>query len=179
MINSTSNELFQEVTSNFIRCQVENVEVGYFRASMLVSNQYGRALTSLAISYVSPDENVYNFQTYAGINFNILTNLNQRYFEIQYSHSEIDSVSPQTGSVEGGTKITIIGKNLYHDDNVPAEIEIAGRPCRVVDFDMTDLMATRIVCESSPSAPTTNENHGNRGITLITENVATATNDLG
>ena len=67
MINSTSNELFQEVTSSFIRCKVENVEVGYFRASMLVSNEYGRALTSLAISYVSPDENVYNFQTYAGV----------------------------------------------------------------------------------------------------------------
>ena len=66
MINSTSSELFQAVTSSSLRCQLNKPEVGYFEASMLVSGQYGRAKTASNIFYVSPTENVYNFQTYAG-----------------------------------------------------------------------------------------------------------------
>lgn len=68
MINTTSSELFQEVTQSKVYCRIEKAEVGYFRASMLVSNQYGRADTSQYIFYVSPDENLYNFQSYAGKN---------------------------------------------------------------------------------------------------------------
>lgn len=68
MINTTSSELFREVTQSKVYCRIEKAEVGYFRASMLVSNQYGRADTSQYIFYVSPDENLYNFQSYAGKN---------------------------------------------------------------------------------------------------------------
>jgi hypothetical protein len=43
--------------------------VGYYKASLLVSNQYGRSVTAENIFYISPDENVYNFQTFARIYF--------------------------------------------------------------------------------------------------------------
>lgn len=75
--------------------------------------------------------------------------------------------------------MTITGKYLYHDSNVPAQIDIAGTPCNVIDFDMSDLLATRIVCESAPGVAGPTDNYGNRGINLITENVLVATNDFG
>ncbi len=50
-------------------CQVIKPEVNYYKASILVTNQYGRSLASPNTFFVAPDENVYNFQTYAG-NFN-------------------------------------------------------------------------------------------------------------
>ena len=83
------------------------------------------------------------------------------------------------GSVEGGTKITITGKYLYTDEDVPAAIDILGQPCKVVDFNMDDLKATRIVCETPAQMSTQNYNYGNRGVTLITENVSTATDNFG
>jgi hypothetical protein len=66
MIDSITSELYQDVTQNLIRCKVNNMEVGYLRASMLVSNSFGRAFLSQSINYVSPDEHVYNFHTYPG-----------------------------------------------------------------------------------------------------------------
>ena len=84
----------------------------------------------------------------------------------------------KVGSTEGGTRITITGKYLYTDDNVPASIDIGGRPCNVIGFDMSDLLQTRIVCESS-AAVGNGTHYGNRGITLIEDNVLTQANDLG
>ncbi len=178
LINTTSNELFQEVTQNLIKCQFQKNEVGYHRASMLVSNEFGRALTSKSLAYISPDQHIYNFQAYAGkvffkLHISVLVFQKKNYF------LEITSISPQTGSVEGGTRITIVGKYLYHDANVPAQIDIAGSPCNVVDFDMSDVLATKIVCETSPSVVAPTDNYGNRGIILITQNVVTSASNLG
>ena len=106
---------------------------------MLVSNEFGRALTARDAFYVSPDEQLYNFQTFA----------------------EVTNVSPQVGSTEGGTRVTITGKYLYTDENVPANIDIGGKPCKVIDFNMDHLLATRIVCETAPE--TTATHYGNRG----------------
>ena len=90
----------------------------------------------------------------------------------------IDSISPQTGSTVGGTLMNITGKYLYTDANVPASINIAGQPCTVVSFDMTNLLSTRIQCTTGPAVPVTSDNYGNRGILLIRDNVLTATNNL-
>lgn len=92
---------------------------------------------------------------------------------------EIDSISPQVGSTQGGTRITITGKYLYTDKNVPATIDIAGEPCKVIDFDMSDQKATRIVCESGPSQQAQADNYGGRGVTLITDSVLTSEQNLG
>ena len=156
LIDPKTSELFQDVTRKHMKCRLDKPEIGYFRATMLVTNEYGRSKNGDQMSYVSPDENIYNFQTYA----------------------QVDSVSPQVGSTLGGTKVTIIGKYLYTDDNVPAKIEIAGQPCKVVEFNMESFQETKIVCETSPKVSVTNTNYGNRGINLIKDNVATNFNDL-
>ena len=38
----------------------------------------------------------------------------------------INSVSPQSGSLNGGTFLTIAGQYFYNDANIPAVIDIAG-----------------------------------------------------
>ena len=62
---------------------------------------------------------------------------------------------------------------------MPAIIEISGRPCNVRSFDMTNLNATIIVCESGPEVTSKPDNHGNRGITLVSDKVLTSSTNLG
>ncbi len=139
-----------------MRCRLDKPEIGYFTVSMLVNNEFGRSKTSSKLLFVSPDQKLYNFQTYA----------------------QVDSISPQTGSKAGGTHLTITGKYLYTDSDLPAVIDIAGQPCNVIDFDMSDLNATRIVCETPAEVVASADNYGNRGITLIKETVATNAENL-
>ena len=53
---------------------------------------------------------------------------------------------------------------------MPANIEIGGEPCNLVSFDMANLPYTTFVC-SSPAQPASTEYYGNRGITLIEDNI--------
>jgi hypothetical protein len=39
---------------------------------------------------------------------------------------EITNITPNSGSNEGSTTITITGKYLYHSDDIPANIIVAG-----------------------------------------------------
>lgn len=39
---------------------------------MIVTNQYGRSLTSASLYRVSADENLYNFQSYAGLSLYLI-----------------------------------------------------------------------------------------------------------
>jgi hypothetical protein len=43
------------------------LKIGVFNVSMLVTNQYGRSLVSPNLYRVSANENLYTFQSYAGI----------------------------------------------------------------------------------------------------------------
>lgn len=56
-------------------CQLQKPEVNYFKSTILVSNEFGRSVASANMLYVSPDENLYHFQTYAG-NWFMKFNLN-------------------------------------------------------------------------------------------------------
>ena len=88
-------------------------------------------------------------------------------------------MSPQTGSTVGGTHVTISGLYFYNDVNVPAQIEIGGYLCQLNSFDMTNLPATKLVCESPPiSTNNANEYYGNRGLNLIRDNVFTSLANL-
>ncbi len=55
--------------------------------------------------YITPDELIYNFQTFA----------------------EITEVTPNIGSKLGGTEVTIRGRYFYHSDLIPAQVMIAGK----------------------------------------------------
>lgn len=85
-------------------CKLENTEVGVFNSSLLVSSQYGRSLTSSSSYFVTPDEKIYNYQSYA----------------------EISSLNTNTGSVLGGTVLSIEGSYFFSDVNLPAVIQIGG-----------------------------------------------------
>ncbi len=93
-------------------------------------------------------------------------------------YSEIDSISPNVGSMAGGTLITIKGKYFYTSDTVPATITIAGQPCNVVSFDMSNQQQTMLVCRTGPAVSVTSDNYGNRGITIIKEYVFFNANSL-
>jgi hypothetical protein len=45
------------------------LKIGVFNVSMLVTNQYGRSLVSPNLYRVSANENLYTFQSYAGMTF--------------------------------------------------------------------------------------------------------------
>ena len=57
---------YQPNTNNFLYCNLEKPEVAYYKATILVTNQYGRSLALPNIFFVGPDQSIYNFETYAG-----------------------------------------------------------------------------------------------------------------
>ncbi len=75
--------------------------------------------------------------------------------------------------------ITVTGKYLYTDNNVPAVISIGGQPCKVVSFNIRDKVNSEIVCQNS-AVPSNlvSDFYGNRGITLIRENILTNVDNL-
>lgn len=59
-----------------MRCRLDKPEVNYFRASIIVTNEYGRSMLlrnkdgeRRVLLYVAPNERLYNFETYAGKNY--------------------------------------------------------------------------------------------------------------
>ena len=46
-------------------CLLNKPEVNYYNASILVNTQYGRSLSDPKKFYVSPDDSLFNYQTYA------------------------------------------------------------------------------------------------------------------
>ena len=57
---------YQNFSTNLLYCKLDNSEVGIFNTTMLVSENYGRSLASPSIFYATPDEKLYNYQSYAG-----------------------------------------------------------------------------------------------------------------
>lgn len=58
---------YTNVTDTSLQCNFEGTEIGLFNVSMLVTNQYGRSLVRPNLYRVSADENLYTFQSYAGL----------------------------------------------------------------------------------------------------------------
>ena len=46
-------------------CKLDNSEVSVFNTTLLISEEYGRSLASASLYYVTSDEKIYNFQSYA------------------------------------------------------------------------------------------------------------------
>uniref|UniRef100_A0A8C5MPS6 PKHD1 ciliary IPT domain containing fibrocystin/polyductin n=1 Tax=Leptobrachium leishanense TaxID=445787 RepID=A0A8C5MPS6_9ANUR len=79
----------------------------------------------------------------------------QELFVLQ-THSEIQSISPDSGSTEGGTDITIHG-NFFQQ---PAKVTVAGDPCTI-----KSISPKAIVCRTGPqSRRQTSSYAGNRGL---------------
>jgi hypothetical protein len=56
---------YSSFTQTSLQCKLENNVVGPLNASILVDSQYGRSLTASNLFYVTPNEDIYNFEAYA------------------------------------------------------------------------------------------------------------------
>lgn len=95
---------------------------------MIVSEDFGRSYSAPASFFVTPDESIYNFQTFAGdwqISFS-------EFFNNNFIQIEITSMTPNDGSTEGGTDVTIVGKYLYHSVEIPAQIYVASNIFKLI-----------------------------------------------
>ncbi|CAF1092534.1 unnamed protein product, partial [Didymodactylos carnosus] len=135
LINPSTSAPYTTLTATNLECNFEGSEVGLFNLSMLVSNQYGRTLANSNLFQVSGSEQLYNFQSYAAIT----------------------SVSPNNGSTQGGTVLTINGQ--YFDDSTqyPIQINVGDQPCSILNKSLSNANAQTITC-STPSQPTSTQN---------------------
>lgn len=58
---------YSDLTSSSLVCKLKGSQVGVFNASLLVSEDNGRSLSISTAFFVTPNEIIYNFQSYAGI----------------------------------------------------------------------------------------------------------------
>jgi len=130
----------------FLLLQKKNL--GVFNISMLVTNEYGRSLTSSSLYRVSADEEIYTFQSYA----------------------VVSSVSPSSGSTAGGTTVTINGN--YFDDSTqyPLVVKVGNEPCTILSSTTTTIQCQTPVQPSSSQS----QYQGSRGLQLYVSSGFTA-----
>lgn len=157
LINPATNLFYQNLTTSTLLCRLEGHEVNMYNATVLVSEQYGRSLASPSIFYISADEQIYNFESYA----------------------EIFHVNNQTGSVNGGLKLSITGNHFYTDEKIRAEIKIGNEECKLIGFNQNNFYDSNLECET-PAYPGFNKSYfyGGRGVNLIIDSVETAFDNL-
>ena len=49
-----------------MKCKLSRELVGYFNATIMVNNEFGRSLASSSLFHVTSAQNLYNYMTYAG-----------------------------------------------------------------------------------------------------------------
>ncbi|CAF3592631.1 unnamed protein product [Rotaria sordida] len=152
VIDQSTGSIYTNVTSTSLTCKFEDNEVGLFNISMIVTNEYGRSLTSSNLYRVSADENLYTFQSYA----------------------VISNVMPNSGSTQGGTILTISGNYFSNSATYPLVVKIGGEPCTVLSST-----TTTIQCQT-PVAPQGSQSQyqGGRGLQIFRTSGSTAQSAL-
>ena len=74
---------YQNYTKNLFYCKLDNSEVGVFNTSLLVSEEYGRSVVDSSMYYVTPDEKIYNYQSFAG-EFMLWSFFKSYFLELKY-----------------------------------------------------------------------------------------------
>jgi hypothetical protein len=115
---------------------------------MLVTNQYGRSLVSSNLYRVSAAEKLYNFQSYAGLFIVFFL-----FFKYSSNVLVISSISPNTGSTQGGTTLTINGQYFSSNTEYPLVVNVGGQACIV-----TNISLTAVQCQTS-AAPTSSQSY--------------------
>ncbi|XP_071488092.1 fibrocystin-L-like [Diadema antillarum] len=106
-----------------IICRPDSNLVGSYRLTYLVSGTYGRSLSEPASLYVSGEHKLYHYQT----------------------HADVATVSPQEGSLSGGTDVVIEGSYFDYTDPDLAVL-VGGIPC-----DIYNVSSTEILCRTNPA----------------------------
>lgn len=158
LINPETNLVYQNLTTDTLLCKLEGHEINVYNATVLVSEEYGRSLASSSIFYVSADEQIYNFESYAQIN------------QINY----------QNGSINGGLKLTITGNHFYSDESVKAEIKIGDEQCELINFTPNNYFDSTLECKvpADPVYNVRNYFYGGRGVNVIVDNKLTSFDNL-
>jgi hypothetical protein len=65
MLINLNNIRYGAFSQNSLTCGLVNTVVGPLNATLLVDSQYGRSLAAPNLYYVTPDEQIYNYEAYA------------------------------------------------------------------------------------------------------------------
>ncbi|KAM4694436.1 fibrocystin [Discoglossus pictus] len=136
LVNKDTKSLYPiQVENGYgkLQCRVEGNYIGSQNISFSVFNK-GKSTVDKEAWLVNAKQELFMFQT----------------------HSEIFSVTPDCGSKAGGTDITIVG-HFFH---VPAQVSIAGVPCKI-----SHVSPNVIMCTTGPNSDRQTTPHpGNRGL---------------
>ncbi|XP_053349466.1 PKHD1 like 1, tandem duplicate 1 [Clarias gariepinus] len=104
----------------YMSCKVTGTYVGHHNLSYILDSEYGRSLPDFGVYHVSALNKLSMFQTYA----------------------EVTGVYPSTGSMLGGTLLTIQG-NYFDQTDSPVMVLVGGSECSVQNVtDETIVCAT-------------------------------------
>ncbi|CAM4971603.1 unnamed protein product [Rotaria socialis] len=144
LINSIDDNPYSRVNNTQLQCRFESNEVGIFNVTMIVNNQYGRSSTAVNLYQMSATGQLYNFR----------------------SHALISNVSPDSGSTQGGTILTISGQYFSNSSRYPVDVNVGGEPCTILSSNLTTIR-----CQISME-PMDNRTyyHGGRGLHIYNEN---------
>ena len=59
---------YKSLTTSNLYCKIQGNTIGNINATILTSENNGRSLADKKTFFVTPDEQIYNFQTFAGNN---------------------------------------------------------------------------------------------------------------
>jgi hypothetical protein len=106
--------------NGYLICRSELTTPGSYKVSYLVSGEAGRSKPSDDVTYVDASETIYQYQAHAGkITPHHITPYHTTPYTTPYHiilnhksscYLDVVSVSPKTGSVAGGTVLTITGR---------------------------------------------------------------------
>ncbi|XP_072266168.1 fibrocystin [Pyxicephalus adspersus] len=136
LANRTSDSIYPirvENGNGTLMCRTEGNYIGSQNMTFSVFNK-GRSIVSKVSWHISAKQELFLYQT----------------------HSEIQSVTPKSGSIGGGTDITITGDFFQQ----PIQVAVAGAPCKI-----RSVIPKVIICTTAPEGQKKNPPHpGNRGL---------------
>uniref|UniRef100_A0A7M5WXN7 IPT/TIG domain-containing protein n=3 Tax=Clytia hemisphaerica TaxID=252671 RepID=A0A7M5WXN7_9CNID len=106
-------------SEGWIKCQTTVKTPGFWRASFIASN-VGRSAGSKRLEKIDNEGHIYHYQTYANV----------------------ESISPDCGSIMGGTQLTITGKGFGSADVSKVKVKVAGVECLIDEVTDTVIKCT-------------------------------------
>nr|ACD54600.1 fibrocystin-like protein [Adineta vaga] len=113
LIDPIRNTPYANITNTSLLCRYESNEVG----SLIVTYTYGRSSTALNVYQLSAIGQLYTFQTYA----------------------VISNISPNNGSINGGTVLTITGQYFSDNNQYPLSVNVADTSCTILSVSSTTI----------------------------------------
>ncbi|CAF4432640.1 unnamed protein product, partial [Rotaria socialis] len=143
LVDSERGEYYSNLSNTDLQCHFKSNEVGIFNVTMLVSNNNGRSASDSSLYRMSGTGQIYHFDTYAVLN----------------------NVSTSSGSVEGGTILTIQGDHFVGSSENPLVVNVGDEPCNVLSSELTTIQCQTALKPNH----TRNYYHGGRGLHVYQE----------